>query len=230
MACDTWIIDKGKLLAHEYEWDQWPLDPYILTFRNAQTYCRSKTERSYWETSTCGTWRGWRCRLHISINEALKRLPHFCSLELFFNVPRTDMFRTMWVFLIRERDEEQETVCYPGYSGCVLPEMTHPKHISSAERVPVGLSTCRVGLYRWKHLHPEERQSSQEHRNRSARRSPVRCFQRQSKGTRNAGKGAVILGCTSASIPYSSWGVGGWTTVLTLLTYSGWGVCDQWRQ
>ena len=142
-----------------------------------------------------------------SIIEASRWLPHLWSLQLFTKVPRTDMFCTMWVFLNRETDEKQETAGCRGYSGCFLPDWTHPKCISSAEGVPDGPLHQLWRIMRLKTSVPR-RMSTRPGtpKSWSAKQSPVRCFHRGLEGTGNAGKGAVILGSTTTSTPQSWWG------------------------
>ena len=105
------------------------------------------------------------------------------------------MFRTMWVFLNRETHEKQEPLAIEDTLGVYyLRGLTR-----SASQAPKGvldgplLRPCSIMRLK----------TSAPRRMPTRPGTPITSFHRGLKGTGNAGKGAVILGSTTASTTQS---------------------------
>ena len=92
---------------------------------------------------------------------------------------------------IVDTDEKQETACCHGYSGCVLQDRT-PKACFKRRRDSGWTTLLAVKDMSLKTSAPRRTSTGPgTTKSLSARQSPVRCFHRGLRGTRNTGKGAV---------------------------------------
>ena len=206
---------RVSLLALEYAWDELPVHLYI----NSQIKLWQKLKHS----------AGLRPQdlivrpVHVVLGRVegagyMVPVTHFhCwGLEVIttppkpgnvFQVPCTDMFSMMWVFLnhgdrretgnrllswilrvcfIIQDPPEARLKCWRG-SGWATPWPLRSMRLetSAPRRTSTGPGTPK---------------------SQSARQSPVRCFQRGWNVTGYVGKGGVTLGSTNASIPQCLWG------------------------
>ena len=75
--------------------------------------------------------------------------------------------------------DKQETTCCGGYSGHVVQDTTHPKRVSSAEGVPDGPLRWLCRVMQLKASSPRRMPTGPgTSKTKSARQSPVRCFNR----------------------------------------------------
>ena len=103
MACKTWIIYNGRPLAYDYAWDKLPVYPYVNSQIIPQMLKHSTSLRPHSFTV------GLVLVVHIlgGVKGAGYKFPllrlwgnyHTWKPWIVFQFPRTDIFRTMCLFL-----------------------------------------------------------------------------------------------------------------------------------